>query len=337
MTPMPSREDAARSIVAGLMNKLDGDTLRLVEAACHAGLRDFEIRPAQRENTELTTDFSPDRRAYQMFYVAKKIEGLSDKSLQVYKYTLDKFLGIYPKPLAAITANDIRMFMASRQGATATTRDNERRHLSSFFGWLLAEEYIPKNPMLKIKKVKQARVVRPPFSGREIEELRDACVDNRERAIIEIMLSTGMRVGELHGVDRKDVSGSEIIVTGKGNKQRVCYLNPAALKRLNDYLEERSDHYPPLIANQTKPKPVNPENRMAIGMMEKTVRMLGRRAGVKDTHPHRFRRTAATLALQRGMPIEQVKIMLGHESIETTLRYAITADDTVKHSHAKYM
>ena len=334
---MDGHESAVRLILDKLMGTFDSENLKKIELACHAVLYEFTISHVEKENTALSVDISPDHRAYQMFFVSKKIEGMSDKSLRAYRYTLDRFMEMFRKPLATITANDIRLYMSTRLGVTPTTQDNERRHLSSLFGWLFAEEYIQKNPMLKIKQIKQAKVVRKPFSGREIEELRDACNNNRERAIIEILLSTGMRVGELHSLNRQDVSGSEMVVTGKGNKQRVCYLNPAALKRMNDYLSGRNDIYAPLITNVTKASSANPDNRMAIGRIEKTVRELGRRAGVADTHPHRFRRTAATMALQRGMPIDQVRVMLGHEAMETTLRYAITADDTVKHSHAKYL
>jgi len=333
-----SHDVAVRSIIEIIVDKFDSEILREIEAACYSGLRDFEVTKLERNCTELSADISPDVKAYQMYFVAKKVEGVADKSLKCYRYTIDKFLKMCQKPLVAIGANDVRFFMASRQGIALTTLDNERRYLSSFFTWLHDEEYIPKNPMKKIKAVKQARVVRKPYSGREIEELRDACNDKRERAIIEVLLSTGMRVGELHGVDRDDVSGSEVLVTGKGNKQRICYLNETALKRLNDYLAERSDKLQPLIlADHSAKDAAKYGYRLGIGRFEEIVRYIGRRAGVAETHPHKFRRTAATTALQRGMPIEQVQRMLGHESIETTLRYAHTADETVKHAHSKYM
>jgi len=335
---MSEHDKAVRSILEIIVDGFDSDTLRIIEAACYTGLRDFEVTKLERSCTELSTDISPDVKAYQMYFVAKKVEGLSDKSLQLYRYTIDKFLDMAQKPLIAINANDVRFFLASRQGVSLTTLDNERRYLSSFFTWLHDEEYVPKNPMKKIKAIKQARIVRKPFSGKEIEELRDACNGKRERAIVEVLLSTGMRVGELHGVDRDDISGSEVVVTGKGKKQRVCYLNPTALKRLNDYLAERTDSLQPLILADLSSKwSAKYGFRLGIGRIEEIVREIGRRAGVASTHPHKFRRTAATTALQRGMPIEQVQKMLGHESIDTTLRYALTADETVKHAHSKYM
>ena len=334
---MSEHDVAIRAILEALLDKFDSDTLRTIESACYTALSDYEINKIEISTTELSADVSPDLRAYQMFFVAKKVEGLSEKSLKLYSYTYKKFFAMIQKPFATITANDIRIYIASRQGVTPTTVNNERLHLSSLFSWLCNEEYIPKNPMLKIKQIRMARVVRKPYSGKEIEELRDACRNKRDRAIIEILLSTGMRVGELHGVNREDISGSEVLVTGKGNKQRICYLNPTAVKRLHDYLEERMDKDVPLIRAVNQGARRAKDNRVGISGLELIVRELGRRAGVTNVHPHRFRRTAATTALQRGMPIEQVQMMLGHANIQTTLGYAITADDSVKHSHRKYM
>ena len=336
-------DELVREIMSPLSKTFDAKSLRAIEQACYCALDTYNISKeaaAEMGNSELAI-LDVDYRTYQMFFVAKKIEGLSIRSLQVYKYVLDAFMDFCKKPLNTITSNDVRVYMAVKsKDVTPVSLDNIRRYLSSFFNWLFVEEYISKNPMLKIKAVKAPKVVRQPFSGQEIEELRDACKNTRERAIVEILLSTGMRVGELAGVNRGDVSGAEIMVTGKGNKQRVCYLNPAAAKRLSDYLVERDDSLSPLIiaeASARKSTEAKSEYRLGISGLEALVREIGRRAGVANTHPHRFRRTAATMALQRGMPIDQVRMMLGHESMETTLRYAVVADNTVKHSHSKYM
>jgi site-specific recombinase XerD len=273
-----------------------------------------------------------------MFFVAKKVSGLSSQSLRAYRSTINSFLKIIQKPLSQITANDIRLFIAM-QKCSAVTSNGYRRNLSSFFKWLSDEEYIPKNPMLKISKIKEPKTVKKPFNAEEIEELRDAAKDKRELAIIDVLLSTGMRVGELYKLNRKDVdfSTGEIIVTGKGNKQRICYLNAPAIKHLRDYLSERQDTYDPLILSKQEQKKYPELNRLQISGIEVMVRELGRSVGIKDVHPHRFRRTAATMALQRGMPIEQVRIMLGHESIDTTLKYAVVSDNSVKYTHSKLM
>jgi len=336
---MSAAEDFANEVMISIASALSSEQARTVEQTLYEVIYRYDVTRREMQCTDLSVEYNQNIRAYQLFFIAKKVEGLRERSLEQYKYTIDKFMRMFPKPFEAITANDIRYFIAMRKGVKATTIDNERRNLSTFFAWLAIEEYIPKNPMLKIKAIKKPKVVRKPFSGKEIEELRDACNDRRERAIIEVLLSTGMRAGELQGANRDDVSGNEIIVTGKGDKQRICYLNPQALKRINDYLAERNDDYTPLIiANaQGNARSKKYGYRVGVGCFEVIVRGIGRRAGVSNTHPHRFRRTAATMAIQRGMPIEQVRVMLGHESIDTTLLYAMMADETVKHSHSKYM
>jgi len=323
-----------------LAKDFNGQQMRAVESALHTALHGYTVTKEVTE-TALSSDINPDVQAYQMFFVAKRVEGLSENTLKVYAYTYNKFFRIIQKPISAITTNDVRYYLATRQGVKPTTIDNERRNLNTLFSWLEQEEYITRNPMRRIKKIKQGRVVRMPFSATEIEELRDACLNERERAIVEVLLSTGMRVGELCGLNKSDIDhySGEALVTGKGNKQRICYLNAIARKRIKDYLDTRTDDWAALIVADKNGKGNTRKGgyRLGLGRIEALVREIGRRAGVSSTHPHRFRRTAASMALQRGMPIDQVRIMLGHESMETTLRYAITSDETVKQSHSKYM
>jgi integrase/recombinase XerD len=309
-----------------------------IENTLYFILSSYHIEPKEpRENTQLTTDINPDAKAYQMFFVAKKIEGLSEKSLKYYALIIRRFLAILNKPLATIITDDIRYYFALRKNVSLVTLTNERRVLLSFFSWLTNEEYVTKNPVLKIKNIKQPKVIKKPFSQTELEELRDACITLRDKAILETLLSTGMRCSELSNVNIKDVdfSSGEILVTGKGNKQRICYLNAAAKKRLKDYLEIRNDVYEPLFISIEKRSKAG--RRLLPGGIQTLVKAMGKRANITQVHPHRFRRTSATMALQRGMPVEQVRIMLGHEKIDTTMRYAITADNSVKHSHEKFM
>ena len=327
------KEAIIQTILNSLSDNFDASQLRMISNAFYLHFRDIDIT-AKNIQTALTTDISPDSRAYQMFFVAKKIEGLSEKSLKYYSVILRQFFKVITRPLSTITTDDIRYYLATRQKVSLVTLTNERRVLLSFFSWLTDEEYIQKNPVLKIKNIKQPKVLKKSFSQIEVEELRDACKTLRDKAIVEVFLSTGMRCGELCFIKVTDVDfiNGEITVTGKGNKQRICYLNAPAKKRLRDYYENKGfkdvDQY---IFSTTS------GNRISTHWMQAIIRNLGDIAGVKNVHPHRFRRTAATMALQRGMPVEQVQIMLGHEKIDTTMRYAITADDTVKHSHAKYM
>jgi site-specific recombinase XerD len=333
-----TKDEVIRNITGALIEHFESEQLRIIENTLYLQLSDYELHKIDNADTQLTTDISPDVRAVQMFFVAKKVAGLSDGSLKFYRATLKWFFSVIQKPLSLITANDVRLYLATLK-CTTVTANGYRRILSSFFAWLTAEEYISKNPMLKIPRIKEPKTVKKPFSAEEIEELRDASRDKRELAIVDILLSTGMRVGELYKLNRKDVNfaSGEVIVTGKGNKQRICYLNAPAMKHLRDYLAERTDDYEPLIITKQNMKKCPEENRLNITGIETMIRELGRAVGLNNVHPHRFRRTAATMALKRGMPIEQVRIMLGHESIDTTLRYAIVSDSTVKHSHTNLM
>ena len=335
---MSTLEKVIKETMDLLVNDFDSTNLLKIENAMYLTLSDYLIEIKDKQNTQLTTDINQDAKAYQMFFVAKKIEGCSEKTLKYYAFILRRFFEIISKPLATITTDDLRYYFATRQNVSLVTITNERRVLLSFFSWLMNEEYVIKNPVLKIKNIKQPKIIKKPFSQTELEELRDTCKTLRDKAILETLLSTGMRCSELSNVNITDVdfSSGEILIMGKGNKQRICYLNAPAKKRLKDYLESRNDNYKPLfISLQNNRK--EEDNRLLAGGVETVIREIGKRANIKEVHPHRFRRTSATMALQRGMPVEQVRIMLGHEKIDTTMRYAITADDSVKHSHSKYM
>jgi len=334
-----SMVEAIRETVEDLSAEFGSVQLRIIEDALYVNLRNYILTKRDNASTVLPTDISPDARIYQMFFVAKKLEGLSEKSLAYYKQILKQFVAVIQKSLSTISTDDVRFYLANRQNISLTTINNERRVLLTFFTWLCNEEYIAKNPVIRIKNIKEPKVIKKPFTATEIEELRDACQNLRDRAMIETLLSTGMRCSELCGINNADVNftAGEIIVTGKGNKQRICYLNASAKKRIKDYLDSRQDNYKPLFIGINDRGNHIKDNRLKSGGVETRIRNIGNAAGVDNTHPHRFRRTAATIALQRGMPIEQVQAMLGHEKIDTTMRYAITADETVKQSHAKYM
>lgn len=275
--------------------------------------------------------------AVKMFLVAKSIQGCTKRTLSYYSLTVKAFLEFLNyKPLNQITTNDIRYYFAikkERDGNKDTNINNIRRVLSSFFGWLHEEEYIQKNPILKIKGIRVEKRVKKPFKESELEAMRyEAAADLRLTAIIEVLLSTGCRISEVSGMNRTDLDNDEIIVYGKGKKERTVYLNAKAKATLNRYLKSRTDDKEPMFVSHD-----SNHNRLLVGRMGQEIRELGRRCGVNDTHPHRFRRTAATMALNRGMPIEQVQIMLGHESIETTTIYAVSAQEVVKASHKKYV
>ena len=244
--------------------------------------------------------------------------------------------GIGDKPLNEITTDDIRQHLAGcAERVSKVTIDNKRRIYNSFFSWMEDEEHILKNPVKRIRKVRQEKKIPKPFSEEELERLRDAATGERDRAIVELLTSTGMRIGEMELLNINDVDfqAGEIVVFGKGAKERIVYLNAKARVALTKYLDSRSDKNKALFVSKGRK---NPSRLMGRGAAM-ALKALEGKAGVENVHPHRFRRTAATIAISRGMPIEQVREMLGHVNIETTTRYAIVSERNVKASHAKYL
>lgn len=275
--------------------------------------------------------------ALRMFFVAKSIQGCTKRTLVYYRNILTQFISFLgDKPVNQITTNDIRYFFAvkkERDGNKDSEINNKRRVLSSFFAWLHEEEYIDKNPMNKIKGIRVEKRIKKPFKDVELEKLRYKASGNiRLTALLEMLISTGCRISEVSSMNRNDLEGDEIIVYGKGKKERTVYLNAKAKLALERYLATREDENKAMFVSIDKP-----HDRLKVSQMGKEIRELGKSCGVNDTHPHRFRRTSATMALNRGMPIEQVQLMLGHESIETTTLYAISAQEAVKANHKKYV
>ena len=280
------------------------------------------------------------KRLFDSFMDSKKLEGRSENTLTYYNLMLQKLLASIEKPLQNYTTSDIRewLLLYKETGVSNVTVNNVRRIFNSFFSWLEAEEYILRNPMRRIHRVKEEYQVKKAYSEWEIERLRVYLKDNlRDRAIFELLLSTGMRLSELQALNRGDVDFSEreIIVFGKGAKQRIVYFNDATNLFLQDYLESRTDDNPALFVQEKRLD--GKWERLGKSGVSTAVRMWGRRAGVENVHPHRFRRTMATRALRAGMPIEQIQVLLGHSSIETTRIYAKVNQDDVKYAHRKYV
>lgn len=272
------------------------------------------------------------------FAANKMLEGLSPRTIKIYTQELQN-LGQHISLLRA-SPDDIRAYLARYRlrGASNRTADNARRFLSSFYAWLTAEDYITKNPMLRVKRIKWGKTLREPFTEVEMERLRAACTDKRQRALIEVLLSTGCRVSEIASakLSRLDMPSGELRVIGKGSKERIVYLNASAKFWLNAYLAERHDSADALFISlkHNSEKQVQPLGR---SYLESIIRDLGKRAGVQNCYPHRFRRTAATWASRRGMPVEQVQQMLGHSSLDTTMIYTRVDQADVKRSHEKYL
>lgn len=288
------------------------------------------------KSTELVVyDENEDLNMYKKFFAVKKLKGLTIRSLNFYKNSLDDFFKIVQKSIKDIETDDIRYYLSTKMmTATAVTVNGYRRAVSSFFTFLLHEEYITKNPMWQIEKIKEKKQVKQPFSAEDIEKIRDKIKNIRDEALFEFLYSTGCRVSEAVNCNIEDVNfnKNEVIVLGKGNKERTVYLNAKAKFILQKYIESRTDNNKALFATLD-----SPYNRLKASGIEIVIRQLGKEAGVENAHPHRMRRTAATRALRAGMPIEQVQKMLGHESIDTTQIYARIDQSDLKRSHERMM
>lgn len=272
-----------------------------------------------------------------LFLAAKRVEGCSDKTIRYYQSTIKNVLTSVNKDVLQITTDDLRLYLDEyqlRSHAAKTTIDNIRRILSSFFSWLEDEDYIPKSPVRRIHKVKTCKTVKETYSDEALERMRDSCECTRDLAIVDILASTGMRVGELVRLDITDIDfeNRECIVLGKGNKQRKVYFDARTKIHLQNYLNERQDDNGALFVSLQKPY-----ERLQISGVEIRLRDLGKKLDIHKVHPHKFRRTLATMAIDKGMPIEQVQQLLGHQSVDTTLQYAMVNQNNVKMSHRKYI
>lgn len=271
------------------------------------------------------------------FIAAKRIEGRTRPTLLYYESTIRHLLSDVPGSLLNFTAEDIRDYLSDfqqKRQSSSVTVNNIRRIFSSFFSWLEQEDYIIKSPMRRIHKVKTGTRVKSTISDEEMETLRDHCDNKRDLAMIDFLASTGIRVGELVRLNRTDINFNEreCIVSGKGNKQRIVYFNARAKTHLLNYLGERTDENPALFVSLHQPT-----ERLRISGVETRLRKLGRETGVMHVHPHKFRRTLATAAIDRGMPVEQVQRLLGHVKIDTTMQYAMVNQNNVKMSHRRYL
>ena len=298
-------------------------------------LQEVLVKRSEEKDTQHKT---VDNNEYlSMFINAKKIEGCSERTLSFYESSVRHLLKEVPVPIRKITTDQIRDYLSDYQkinDCSKVTVDNIRRNISSFFTWLEEEDHILKSPVKRIHKIKARTVVKETISDEDIERLRDNCPVTRDIAIIDLLYSTGMRVGELVNLDITDIDFDEreCVVYGKGEKERRVYFDAKAKLHIQNYLNERSDNNPALFVTLDAP-----HTRLKISGVETRLRQLGRRVNVGRIHPHKFRRTMATRAIDKGMPIEQVQKILGHSQIDTTMHYAIVNQNNVKNSHRKYI
>ncbi len=283
------------------------------------------------------TDATDNGGMLDVFIAAKRIEGCSDKSLKYYTFTVRQMLNSMGKHFREISTDDLRGYLANYQkdrGSSKVTIDNMRRIFSSFFGWLEDEDYILKSPVRRIHKIKTDKPIKETISDEGLELLRDACDEIRDLAIVDLLASSGMRVGELVNLNRGDMNfhERECVVLGKGGSERMVYFDARTKIHLLNYLESRDDNNPALFVSLNQPY-----ERLLVGGVETRLRKIGKRADLKKVHPHKFRRTLATRAIDKGMPIEQVQRLLGHVKIDTTMHYAMVNQSNVKNSHRKFI
>ncbi|WP_290234724.1 site-specific tyrosine recombinase/integron integrase [Bacteroides acidifaciens] len=324
-------ENLINDIEQAMLGVLNNEQMSQLRKVLDYTFRDINVSSKNNE------ECSGNSELIDIFLSAKKVEGCSDKSMHYYRSTLNNAIRKIGKNIRHITTDDLRNYLNDYQltsGATKVTVDNIRRILSSFFSWLEDEDYIVKSPVRRIHKVKVGKTVKETYSDEALEQMRDHCEGIRDLALIDLLASTGMRVGELVKLNRNDIDfeNRECIVTGKGDKQRRVYFDARAKIHLQRYLAERIDDNPALFVSL-----LAPYDRLQISGVEIRLRRLGRELNIPKVHPHKFRRTLATMAIDKGMPIEQVQHLLGHQSLDTTLQYAMVNQTNVKMSHRKFI
>ncbi len=328
------KENIIQAIVAEMQRDLDCRQMARLKAVLTSELHNVEIIEKSDCATQQTQE---NEHLLNSFISAKKIEGCSDKTLTYYRNTIERLLVTLSLAICHITTTDIRTYLSDYQEehqSSKVTIDNMRRIFSSFFAWLEDEDYIAKSPVRRIHKVKTDSLVKEVLSDEQLEQLRDSCTTKRDLAIIDFLSSTGIRVGELVKLNREDIDFHErqCVVFGKGNKERIVYFNARTKLHLQQYLNGRTDDNPALFVSLH-----SPHTRLTISGVEIRIRKLGQSLSMPKVHPHKFRRTLATMAIDKGMPIEQVQRLLGHVRIDTTLHYAIVNQNNVKLAHKKYL
>lgn len=326
------KEKIISGIIREMISSLNNEQLSKLKTTLEIYLYNVSIEAKQEADTEKKeVDY------LEVFLSAKRIEGCSEKTLIYYKNTIQQMLDSIGKSVCTIVTEDLRTYLAEYQKekqSSKVTIDNIRRIFSSFFSWLEDEDYIIKSPVRRIHRIKAASTIKETYTDEQLESMRDNCDNPRDLALIDILASTGMRVGELVLLNRDDISFDEreCIVFGKGDKERMVYFDARTKIHLQNYLDSRTDNNEALFVSLKAPY-----NRMKIGGIELILREMGKRLNIEKVHPHKFRRTLATVAIDKGMPIEQLQKLLGHQRIDTTLQYAMVKQSNVKIAHRKYI
>ena len=325
------KQNLITDIIQGMLPYLNNAQSKRLQEVLQSAFVNYEITENTRNMRESKCNY------VEIFLTAKRIEGCSEKSLRYYKATIEAMLATLNKNVVYIVTDDIREYLTQYQqknGLSKVTIDNIRRILSSFFSWLEDEDYILKNPVRRIHKVKTGTNIKETYSDEALELMRDNCTELRDLAMIDMLASTGMRVGEMVLLNRDDIDfyERECIVFGKGSKERVVYFDARTKIHLQNYINSRTDDNPALFVTLR-----SPHERIKIGGIESRLREMGKQLNISKVHPHKFRRTLATMAIDKGMPIEQLQQLLGHKRIDTTLQYAMVKQSNVKLAHKKYI
>ncbi len=322
-------------ILQNMMPYLDNAQLEYLKQSLETKLQDFEI--IESKETCQRIDEDDNSTLISSFIAAKRIEGCSEKSLKYYENTIQCTVNNIAKDIKHFTTDDLRLYLTKyqeRHNSSRVTIDNIRRILSSFFSWLEDEGCIFKSPIRRIHKVKTDKIIKETYTDEELETLRDNSPTIRDLAMIDMLASTGMRIGEMVLLNKDDINFAEreCKVLGKGNKERIVYFDARTKLHLKQYIESRADENAALFVTLRRPY-----ERITIGGIESRLRKLGQNLNIHKVHPHKFRRTLATMAIDKGMPIEQLQRLLGHQRIDTTLQYAMVKQSNVKLAHKKYI
>ena len=325
------KEQLISQVQQQMLPYLNNEQLSKLRAAMEYCLHGLEITETDQPQEQEQPN------AVAAFIAAKRIEGCSEKTLTYYRKTIEAMTAGIGKTPQQITTDDIRQYLTAYQvqrKSSKVTIDNIRRILATFYSWLEDEDYIVKSPVRRIHKVKTAKTIKDTYTDEALELMRDNCGTLRDLAIIDLLASSGMRVGEMVALNRDDINFNEreCVVFGKGSKQRLVYFDARTKIHLQNYLDSRTDSDPALFVTLRAPF-----QRLQIGGVEVRLRELGKRLLIPKVHPHKFRRTLATSAIDKGMPIEQVQQLLGHQKIDTTMHYAMVKQQNVKLAHRKYI
>lgn len=326
------KQQIISEVLQQMMLHLDNAQMQQLQRVLENTLFGCEIT-AQTEKI----DIEDNSNLIEAFISAKRVEGCSEKTLKYYRTTIEMMVTSIDKGIHHIKTEDLRSYLTDYQNKNQSSRvtiDNIRRILSSFFSWLEDEDYILKSPVRRIHKVKMATNIKETYTDEDLEKMRDNCTALRDLAMIDMLVSTGMRIGEMVLLNKADINFNEreCVVFGKGAKERIVYFDARTKIHLQNYIDSRTDDNPALFVTLR-----SPHERIKIGGIEFRLREIGKRLDIPKVHPHKFRRTLATMAIDKGMPIEQLQQLLGHKRIDTTLQYAMVKQSNVKLAHKKYI